>query len=207
MRRDRSSETACCPEHMWRMGPAFSPSRARRAAVSASSGMPSLPQASRVWLTPARRKMDWRVRTWMSSPLCELAMIASSAGSRSNASMPPASMRATTPNGLTVERRVTIRSVSPSWRMSRPRRRPRRCRPDGRSPRCRCGPGARGSARPRASDRHGCSGAWSSMSRARSWLSRGRAYPARRGGASHSPREGPSDGYRAGVSDRASTGP
>ena len=31
----------CWPEHMWRTGPAFSPSRARRAAVSASSGSPS----------------------------------------------------------------------------------------------------------------------------------------------------------------------
>ena len=51
---------------------------------------------------------------------CELAMIAISAGSRSNASMPPASMSATTPNGLTVERRVTTRSGSPSWRISRP---------------------------------------------------------------------------------------
>ena len=30
----------CWPEHMWRTGPAFSPSRASRAAVSASSGMP-----------------------------------------------------------------------------------------------------------------------------------------------------------------------
>ena len=45
MSRDRSSVTACWPEHMWRIGLAFSPSRARRAAVSASSGMPSLPQA------------------------------------------------------------------------------------------------------------------------------------------------------------------
>ena len=45
----------CCPEHMWRTGPAFSPSRARRAAVSASSGIPSAPQARSVWLTPARR--------------------------------------------------------------------------------------------------------------------------------------------------------
>ena len=40
---------------MWRIGPGCSPSRARRAAVSASSGMPSVPQASSAWLTPARR--------------------------------------------------------------------------------------------------------------------------------------------------------
>ena len=86
------------------------------------------------------------VRTWRSSPECDEAMIASSAGSRSNASIPPASMSATTPNGLTVERRVTIRSGSPSWRISVRRRRPRRCRRDGRSPRCRCAAGERGSA-------------------------------------------------------------
>ena len=70
---------------MWRIGPAFSPSRASRAAVSASSGMPSAPQASSAWLTPARRKMPWSVRTWRSSPECELARIAISAGWRSNA--------------------------------------------------------------------------------------------------------------------------
>ena len=45
----------CWPEHMWRTGPAFSPSRASRAAVSASSGTPSEPQASSAWLTPDRR--------------------------------------------------------------------------------------------------------------------------------------------------------
>ena len=118
--RDSSSETACCPEHMWRIGPGFSPSRARRAAVSGSSGIPSLPQASSAWLTPARRNMPWSVRTWKSSPEWELAMIAISGGSRSNASIPPASMSATTPNGLTVERRVTTRSGSPSRRISRP---------------------------------------------------------------------------------------
>ena len=56
----------------------------------------------------------------MSSPLCELAMIATSAGSRSNASIPPASMSATAPNGLTVERSVTMRSASPRRRMIRP---------------------------------------------------------------------------------------
>ena len=47
-------------------------------------------------------------------------MIASSAGSRSKAAIPPASMRASSPNGLTVERSVTTRSGSPSWRMTRP---------------------------------------------------------------------------------------
>ncbi len=47
-------------------------------------------------------------------------MIAISAGSRSNALIPPASISASSPNGLTVERRVTTRSGSPSWRMIRP---------------------------------------------------------------------------------------
>ena len=47
-------------------------------------------------------------------------MIASSAGSRSNAAIPPASMSASSPNGLTVDRSVTTRSGSPSWRMTRP---------------------------------------------------------------------------------------
>ena len=41
---------------------------------------PSAPQASVVWLTPARRKMPWSVRTWMSSPECELARMAISSG-------------------------------------------------------------------------------------------------------------------------------
>ena len=104
----------CCPEHMCRTGPAFSPSRASRAAVRRSSGAPSDPQASNAWLTPERRYRPWSVRTWRSSPECELAMIASSAGSRSKAAIPPASMSASSPNGLTVERRVTTRSGSPS---------------------------------------------------------------------------------------------
>ena len=66
---------------------------------------------------------------------------------RSNASTPPASISATAPNGLTVERSVTTRSGSPRTRMSSPDRRPpRRCRRGGRSPRCRCGSGGRGSA-------------------------------------------------------------
>ena len=108
------------PEHMWRIGPAFSPSRARRAAVSASSGIPSAPQARRVWLTPARRNIPWSVRTCRSSPECELARMAISADSRSNALMPPASMSATAPNGLTVERRVTTRSGSPRTRIRWP---------------------------------------------------------------------------------------
>ena len=47
-------------------------------------------------------------------------MIAISAGSRSNASIPPASISATTPNGLTQLRSVTSRSGSPSPRISRP---------------------------------------------------------------------------------------
>src|SRR3954451_21062897 len=105
---------------MWRTGPAFSPSRASRAAVSASSGAPSDPQPRFAWLTPERRYSPWSVRTWRSSPECELAMIAISAGSRSNSFLPPASRRATTPNGLTVERSVTTRSGSPSWWMIRP---------------------------------------------------------------------------------------
>ena len=40
--RDSRIETECWPEHMWRIGPGCSPSRARRVAVSASSGMPSI---------------------------------------------------------------------------------------------------------------------------------------------------------------------
>ena len=47
-------------------------------------------------------------------------MIAISAGSRSNASTPPASISAATPNGLTQLRSVTIRSGSPRPRISRP---------------------------------------------------------------------------------------
>ena len=47
-------------------------------------------------------------------------MTAISAGSRSNSLIPPASMSARSENGLTAERRVTIRSGSPSWRMTRP---------------------------------------------------------------------------------------
>ena len=73
--------------------------------------------------TPARRYIPLIVWTWMSSPEWELAMIASSGGVSSNASTPPASMRASRPNGFTQERRVTIRSGSPSSRMIRPRRR------------------------------------------------------------------------------------
>ena len=49
-------------------------------------------------------------------------MIAISAGVRSNARSPPASMSATSPNGLTHERRVTTRSGSPMARISRPSR-------------------------------------------------------------------------------------
>ena len=105
---------------MWRTGLAFSPSRASRAAVSASSGIPSEPVAISVWLTPARRYIAWRVRTWRSSPEWELAISASSAGSRSNASIPPASIRATTPNGLTQLRRLATRSGSPSPRIRLP---------------------------------------------------------------------------------------
>ena len=56
----------------------------------------------------------------MSSPECELARTASSAGSRSKAAIPPASISASSPNGLTVERSVTSRSGSPSWRRTRP---------------------------------------------------------------------------------------
>ena len=103
-------------------GPAFSPSRARRAAVSSSSGEPSAPQASIAWLMPARRNTPWSVRTWMSSPECELARMAISSSTRSKASMPPASSRAIAPNGLTVERSVTRRSGSPRTRMSSPGR-------------------------------------------------------------------------------------
>ena len=125
----------CCPEHMWRTGPAFSPSRARRAAVSGSSGAPSEPQARCAWLTPDRRYSPWRVRTWRSSPECELAMIAISAGSRSNAAMPPASISASSPNGLTRRaerhdaigvaeladdpaRPTSVSTMSPRWTLS-----------------------------------------------------------------------------------------
>src|SRR5204863_204322 len=78
------------------------------------------PHARLAWLTPDRRDRPWSVRTCRSSPECELAMIAISAGSRSNALIPPASISASSPNGLTVERRVTTRSGSPSCRMIRP---------------------------------------------------------------------------------------
>src|SRR5215207_9130133 len=105
---------------MWRIGPGRSPSRASRALVNASSGIPSTPHASNALLTAARRNTPCSVRTWRSSPECELAMIASSAGSRSNSPMPPASTRATSPNGLTVERSVTTRSTSPMARSRRP---------------------------------------------------------------------------------------
>ena len=44
--------------------------------------------------------MPWSVRTWRSSPECELARIAISAGSRSNASIPPASMSGERAEGL-----------------------------------------------------------------------------------------------------------
>ena len=74
-------------------GSAFSPSRASRAAVSASSGIPSDAAAISVWLTPPGGTSPWSVRTWRSSPEWELAISASSAGSRSNASIPPASMQ------------------------------------------------------------------------------------------------------------------
>src|SRR6478672_11223423 len=60
---------------MWRTGPAFSPSRARRAAVNSSSGAPSDPQARSVWLTPERRYRPWSVRTWRSSPECDLGRL------------------------------------------------------------------------------------------------------------------------------------
>jgi len=66
---------------MWRIGPGFSPSRARRAAVSGSSGMPSTPVAISDWLAPARRYIAWMVRTWRSSPEWLLAMTAISGGS------------------------------------------------------------------------------------------------------------------------------
>src|SRR5439155_953885 len=49
-----------------------------------------------------------------------LAISAISGGSRSNASIPPASMRATTPNGLTQLRRFATRSGSPSPRIRTP---------------------------------------------------------------------------------------
>ena len=103
------------PEHMWRMGPGASPSRARRAAVRTSSGAMS-PHASSVWLTVARRKMACSVRTCMSSPECEEAMTASSACVRWNESAAPDSIRAINVKGLTALRRVTIVSGSPSAR-------------------------------------------------------------------------------------------
>ena len=124
----------CWPEHMWRIGPGFSPSRARRAAVSVSSGMPSVPQARRVWLMPARRNSAWRVRTWRSSPECELAMIASLAGRGRTPRSPPASMSATSAERLdrraerdepvgVAERRMSrpaasASTMSPRWTLS-----------------------------------------------------------------------------------------
>ena len=105
--RHRSRNTECWPEHMWRISPGRSPSRASRAAVSESSGMPSMPVASAAWLTPVRRYIAWSVRTWRSSPEWLLAMIASSGGSRLNSFSPPASRIAVTPNGFTHERRFT----------------------------------------------------------------------------------------------------
>ena len=68
------------PEQPWRMGPGVSPSRARRAAVIASAGAPSVPQRSSAWVTLARRKMACSVRTCLSSPVCEELMMASSVG-------------------------------------------------------------------------------------------------------------------------------
>ena len=61
------------------MGPGSSPSRARRVAVTWSVGIPALPQVSSDWLTPARRKSAWSVRTCWSSPVWDAAMTASSA--------------------------------------------------------------------------------------------------------------------------------
>ena len=70
------------------------PRRRRRRAASA--------------VIPDRRKTAWSVRTWRSSPECELAMTAISAGSGRSRGSPPASTRASRPNGLTHERRVDV---------------------------------------------------------------------------------------------------
>ncbi len=86
------------------MGLGVSPSRTRRAAVTASAGAPSVPQRSSAWVTLARRKMPCSVRTCLSSPVCEAHMMASSVGVRARSSAAPDSMSATSAKGFTVER-------------------------------------------------------------------------------------------------------
>ena len=70
-------------------------------------------------------------------------MTAISGGSSSNSATPPASISARSPNGLTADRRKTTWSGSPRRGACRRRRRPRRCRRGGRSPRPRSGPAGR----------------------------------------------------------------
>ena len=92
------------PEHMCRIGPGASPSRASRAAVSASAGAPSVPHASSDWDRPARRSTAWIVRTCASSPWCEADMTAISGSVRWNCSAPPASSSAA--DGKRLDRRT-----------------------------------------------------------------------------------------------------
>src|SRR5690349_4092524 len=100
---------------MWRTTPGRSPSRASRAAVSASSG-----GATPGWRTEveswSRRYIAWSVRTWRSSPEWLDAISASSSFVRSRPSTPSAVRSASRPNGLTALRRFTTRSGSPmTW--------------------------------------------------------------------------------------------
>ena len=87
----------------------------------------------------------------MSSPECELAMIAISGGVSSNASIPPASTQREQPERLDAraERHRRDPGRRAAGRSGRPRR-PRRRRRDGRSRRSRCGSGGRGPAGRRA---------------------------------------------------------
>src|SRR3954454_7676112 len=105
---------------MWRRTLGRSPSRARRAAVSSSSGASSVPVSSSVVGIPIRRYIAWSVRTWTSSPEWLDAISASSSPVRSNSRTPPASSSARRPKGLTVERRLTTRSGSPTRWSIRP---------------------------------------------------------------------------------------
>ena len=69
---------------------------------------------------PSRRNSAWTVRTWTSSPEWLDVMSASSSPVRSNSRRPPARSRAISPNGFIAERRLTIRSGSPSRWSIRP---------------------------------------------------------------------------------------
>ena len=132
---------------MWRIGPAFSPSRARRAAVSASSGMPSEPQASSAWLTPdapedALERPDVevlaRVRAGQDRDLGRLEVERLDAARLDERQRPERLDRR-------AQRDDPIRVAEDADEIAR-RRRPRRCRRGGRSPRSRCAAAGRGSA-------------------------------------------------------------